>query len=337
MGGSFMKKIIWLRAAALCGMWAALSVPALAAGELIPVGEPVGIRMEVAGVLVAGTGPVETAAGPASPAEEAGIRPGDLIMAVNGTAVEHAQELAADIAALGEECASLTVLRGGREMTVSVTPALDAAEGPRLGLFLRDEVAGIGTVTYIDPETGAFGALGHGVNDAVSGALLPAAEGSVSRARVVDVTPGRPGVPGELAGSFTAGEEIGSIERNTGSGIFGRLSCCPFTPREALPVAEPDEVENGAATILACIGGAEAREYAVEIAKASFMTGTGRDLTVQVTDPALLAATGGIVQGMSGSPILQNGRLVGAVTHVLTADPGKGYGILAVNMLRAAA
>ena len=324
------------RGAAWLGVCAALTVPALAAEQLIPVGEPVGIRMEVEGVLVAGTGTVETEHGAASPAEEAGIRAGDLITAVDGVPVEHAEELAEGIASLGGDCAQLTLLRDGREMMVSVTPAHEADESPRLGLFLRDGITGIGTVTYIDPETGAFGALGHGVNDAQSGALLPAAEGGVSPARIVDVTPGRPGMPGELAGSFAAADEIGTIERNTDCGIFGELMRQPFELREALPVASPDEVQNGEATILACIAGQEAREYRVQIAKAGFMTGTGRDLTVQVTDPALLAATGGIVQGMSGSPILQNGRLVGAVTHVLTADPSRGYGILAVNMLSAA-
>ncbi len=324
------------RVAAAVWLCALLTGRALASDRLIPVGEPVGIRLEVEGVLVAGTGTVDTEDGPASPAQEAGVRAGDVITAVNGEPVEHAEELAELLGALEEDSAELTVTRNGREMSMTVAPVREADEGPRLGLWLRDGVTGIGTVTYVDPEDGGFGALGHGVNDLESGALLPAAGGAVSPAAIVDVTPGRPGSPGELSGSFSAAEETGVILKNTDCGIFGRLLQRPFALREAVPVAAPDEVENGEATILACIAGQEVREYRVEIARAGFMTGSGRDLTVKVTDPELLSRTGGIVQGMSGSPILQNGKLVGAVTHVLTADPTRGYGILAVNMMKAA-
>jgi len=326
------------RTAVVFGICAALAGRALAADALIPMGEAVGIRLDVEGVLVAGTGPVETPDGPASPAQEAGIRAGDVITALDGTPVEHAEELARKLSALDGRSAELTVEREGREMHVSVAPAPSAeGDGQRIGLWLRDGVTGIGTLTYIDPETGRFGALGHCVNDAGSGALLPAEDGGISPARIVDVTPGCPGTPGELSGSFSAADEIGVIEKNTDCGIFGRLRRPAGGLRAAVPVASPDEVENGEATILACVDGGEAREYRVEIARAGFMTGTGRDLTVRVTDPELLARTGGIVQGMSGSPILQNGKLVGAVTHVLTADPARGYGVLAETMLRASA
>ena len=325
------------RAAVMIGLCAALTGRALAAESLIPVGEAVGIRLEVEGVLVAGTGTVETPDGPASPAQDAGIRAGDVITALDGVPVERAEELAEELARLDGSGAELTVERGGREMHVAVAPVPSAeGDGQRLGLWLRDGVTGIGTLTYIDPETGSFGALGHCVSDAGGGAPLAVEDGGVSAAQIVDVTPGSPGVPGELSGSFRTGEELGVIEKNTGSGIFGTMLRPMDGRRAAVPVASPDEVKNGEATILACVAGEEAREYRVEIARTGFMTGTGRDLTVRVTDPELLARTGGIVQGMSGSPILQNGRLVGAVTHVLTADPTRGYGIFAETMLRAA-
>ena len=336
-----MEKIVAARlrrAAVMIGLCAAMTGRALAADALIPVGEAVGIRLDVRGVLVAGTGSVETPDGTASPAQDAGLRAGDVITALDGVPVERAEELAEELAQLDGSGAELTVERGGRETRVTVVPAAAAeGTGARLGLWLRDGVTGIGTVTYIDPETGGFGALGHCVSDAGGGAPLGVEDGGVSAARIVDVTPGRPGAPGELSGSFRAEEEFGVIEKNTGCGIFGSTRRLPDGLRPAMPVASPDEVENGEATILACVSGGEAREYRVEIARTGFMTGTGRDLTVRVTDPELLARTGGIVQGMSGSPILQNGKLVGAVTHVLTADPTRGYGILAEAMLRAAA
>ena len=326
------------RAALTTTLCLALSAQALAADTLIPVGEPVGIRLEVAGVLVAGTSAVETEDGVCSPAQEAGVRAGDVITAVDGVSVEHAEELAADIAAAEDgESVTLTLLRGGRELTVNVAPVRETDEEPRLGMWLRDGVTGIGTLTYIDPETGAFGALGHGVNDPESGALLPASGGVICPARVVDVTPGRANDPGELSGSFTLTEELGVIRGNTNCGVFGIADRQAYAGTRAMPVAAPEEVENGPAAILVCVDGQEAREYDVEICRAGLMAGAGRDLTVFVTDPELLAVTGGIVQGMSGSPILQNGKIVGAVTHVLVSDPTRGYGIFAENMLAAAA
>lgn len=334
MEGKFFKRS--RRAIVLCVMCAGLRGAALASETLIPVGQAVGIEITLAGVLVAGVGEVETAAGPASPAREAGLRPGDVITAVDGAAVNSAAELAEAVMDRGADPAELTVTRNGRPMSVAVTPVPEADGSPRLGLWLRDGVTGIGTVTYIDPETGAFGALGHGVNDAQSGALLPVEGGSLCRAQIVDVRPGAAGDPGELSGSFSAADAVGTIRENTDHGVFGVVDGRFSALREALPVADPAEVVPGPATILACVSGGEVREYRVEIARSGALSGAGRDLTVHVTDPELLALTGGIVQGMSGSPILQNGKLVGAVTHVLTGDPTRGYGIYAENMLAAA-
>ena len=314
---------------------ALLCVSAMASDELIPMGEAVGIRVTVDGILVADL--AEAADGTAaSPAQKAGVKAGDIITALNGMPVDSAAELSEAVSELGEGEAELTVLRGGREIAMTVTPEEGPDGAPHLGLWLRDGITGIGTVTYLDPETGQFGALGHGVNGAETGTLLPVEGGSVCRARIVDITRGRAGAPGELAGSFALEDVVGQIRENTVSGIFGVMEGTAETLRPAVPVAEPEEVESGPATILACVSGHETGEYQVEISRAGFVLGDGRDLTVRVTDPALLELTGGIVQGMSGSPILQNGKLVGAVTHVLTSDPTRGFGILAANMRKAA-
>lgn len=323
--------------AAVWIMTAVCTVTAYADGTLIPVGETVGIQIKMEGVLVAGVTPVETAEGTVCPAESAGLKAGDVISAVNGQAVDNAASFIEAVEGCGDGAIELTVRRNGRDQCVSVTPAEDVNGGRRLGLWLRDGVAGIGTVTYIDPATGAFGALGHGVNDTETGVLLPVADGDVCRARIVDVKRGASGAPGELAGSFDAGDVIGCINSNTPCGIFGVINGSLNTVRPALPVGSPEDVRKGPATILACVAGQQIEEYDVEIARTGMTAGGGRDLTVHVTDPVLLERTGGIVQGMSGSPIIQDGKLVGAVTHVLVNDPTRGYGIFIDTMLDAAA
>ncbi len=309
-----------------------LSGTALAVEELVPVGQVVGIQMDIEGVLVAGLCDVDTAEGPVNPAAEAGIRAGDVILAVDGWSVTSAQEFMERLEGLSG-AAELTLRRDGKTQCIRVTPAAETDGKQRLGLWLRDGIAGVGTVTYIDPATGAYGALGHGVNDPETGLLLPLDAGEICRARIVDVTPGAAGDPGELAGCFEPAAVVGTVEANTPCGIFGAVTggLAPVGP--ALPVAEPGEVRPGPAVIYSCVDGQTVGEYEVEIAPAGVVAGDGRDLLVHVTDPELLAVTGGIVQGMSGSPIIQNGKLVGAVTHVLVNDPTRGYGIFIENML----
>ncbi len=335
-----MGKRWYLRLSAAAAVWiltAVCTVAAYADGTLIPVGETVGIQIKMKGVLVAGVTSVETAEGTVCPAQSAGLKAGDVIAAVNGQAVEDAAGFVKAVEEQGSGPVELSVLRNGRSQSVTVSPARDAGGVWRLGLWLRDGVAGVGTVTYIDPATGAFGALGHGVNDTDTGVLLPVADGDVCRAQIVDVKRGTAGAPGELAGSLDADDVLGCIESNTPCGIFGVIDGRLDTVCPALPVGSPEDVQKGPATILACVAGQQIREYDVEIARTGMTGSGGRDLMVHVTDPELLQRTGGIVQGMSGSPIIQNGKLVGAVTHVLVNDPTRGYGIFIDTMLDAAA
>jgi len=332
------KTVLRLRKLIVMGcVCAALSGPALAAEMLVPVGQVVGIQMDVEGVLVAGMSQVETAEGPVSPAAEAGIREGDTILAVEGWAVTSAREFLERMELRCGEETELTVKREGQTRQIRVCPVREIDGACRLGLWLRDGIAGVGTVTYIDPETGAYGALGHGVNDPETGLLLPLDAGELCRARIVDVMPGKTGEPGELCGCFEPAAVVGTVEENTACGIFGVMNGSFRCGGPALPVAGEEEIRPGAAVILSCVDGQSVTEYDVEICPAGIIAGDGRDLIIQVTDPALLALTGGIVQGMSGSPIIQDGKLVGAVTHVLVNDPTKGYGILIENMLEAAA
>ena len=304
---------------------AAFSAQALAAQLLIPVGEVVGLSLHDGSVTVAAFHELHGSA-----AREAGIAIGDEILSLDGHKVDSAAEL---YEALKRSDGTVTVelRRGGKCRSVRLCPAV-TAEGPRLGVYVREGVTGIGTVTWYDPDRGTFGCLGHGISDS-RGALAPMESGWVYEAAVESVKRGRPGEPGQLRGAVQAQTPAGRLKSNTAFGVFG--SGAKWTG-EALPAAEPGEVREGPAQILSNVSGDEIALYDVEILKCR-PDGGGRDLVLKVTDPELLEATGGIVAGMSGSPIIQDGKLVGAVTHVLVNDPTRGYGIFIENMLEAAA
>lgn len=314
----------------------ALTTGALAAGPgdaLVPVGEAVAISLRCEGVMVSALAEVKTSSGTCCPAGEAGIRPGDCILAVNGERVASGEDFLRCAAAFSGESVSLSVDRGGERKTVAVTPQRGSDGGYQLGLWLRDSVRGLGTVTYYDPTTGRYGALGHGVSLPETKELMHAAGGTIWNADITSVVAGERGAPGELCGAARENEAVGTIDENTARGIFG-TSCTPLGRREAVPVAAESEIRLGAATILSTVGASGAREYTAEITRIARSGDGTRQLTLTITDGALLAVTGGIVQGMSGSPILQNGKLIGAVTHVLVNDPTKGYGISMENMLK---
>ena len=297
------------------------------ARTLIPVGQVVGLELKENRITVAA---FDDKLGLA--AREAGVLVGDEIRAVDGQPVHTVPEIR-DALHHTRGLVTLTLNRSGKELTLRFSPAI-TADGPKLGLYLRQGVTGIGTVTWYDPETGEFAALGHGVNNS-SGSPVVMTDGCAYRARVQSVRPGRPGNPGQLIGAITAPEPVGTISKNTRRGIFG--SCSEDWAGQPMELCPREEVRTGPAVIRSTIRGQEPREYSVEILKV--YPGTredGRDLLIRITDPELLAATGGIVQGMSGSPIIQDGKLVGAVTHVLVNDPTRGYGIFIENMLDAA-
>ena len=299
---------------------------------LIPVGHTVGIKLFSKGVLV-----VKLTEG-GTPARECGLKTGDVIVRCGGTAVQSTEQFQTLLQKCGQESTNLQVQRGSRQMTLSVSPEQNEQGKYSIGAWIRDSMAGIGTVTYYDPATGAFGALGHGITDADTAMLMPFASGSILPSTVKAVKKGEAGAAGELRGDFDLSGDLGDLCANTSCGIFGTMEaeCADWQAGTALPVAQREEIRPGAATILSNVAGDEICEYSIEILQTIPNAEDGRDMVISVTDPNLIAATGGIVQGMSGSPIIQDGKLVGAVTHVLLNDPCKGYGISIETMLNAA-
>lgn len=300
---------------------------AAAAETLIPVGQVIGLELQEDRVIVAAFDDVL-----GTEAEEAGLQVGDEILSIDGKTVDTAADVQ-EALTHSRGIVSIQILREELEQTIRVTPHI-TAEGPRLGVYLRQGVTGIGTVTWYDPDSGRFGALGHGVNCG-DGSLVDMTGGSAFRASVQSVKRGKVGQPGQLVGTVTDPDPIGALDKNTVQGVFG--SCSVGWAGAEYPVARAEEVCLGAAVIRSTVRGTVPQEYSVEILKIyPGDRADGRNMLIRVTDPALLAATGGIVQGMSGSPICQNGKIVGAVTHVLVNDPQTGYGIFIENMLDAA-
>jgi len=301
-----------------------------------PGGMPFGVKFYTEGVTIVGFCDVESDRGKVNPASIAGLKQKDMILKVNGEALINAADLTARIEA--SEGAELTLLcrRAGREFETKLKPVYCPAESRyKTGIWVRDSGAGIGTVTFILPDTGTFAGLGHGICDAETGALVPMKRGSVSDVTISAVVKGEAGDPGELKGYFNAGK-VGALLGNSACGVWGMFSEVPEVDTAPLPIGLRDEIKEGDAYILCTLDTNKIGKYSVKISNINRDATGSKCYTVTVTDPKLLSATGGIVQGMSGSPIIQNGKLVGAVTHVLINDPTTGYGIFVENMLNAA-
>ncbi len=299
------------------------------AEELLVGGQAVGIEISADGVLVSGFCEVDTPEGAVSPAREAGFAVGDLIVGMDGAEIRSAEDLIAAVARRGGEESEVEVRRGGKTQRLRVRAALSSTKQWLLGLWLRDGVSGIGTLTFVDPQSGVFGALGHSVNDENSGRAVPLRTGRLTAAEIVSVSPGVPGTPGELCGGETD-EKLGSVEKNTAAGIFGHVTAVPSGR-----LLRTGEMKTGRASIVSTLSGRETKEYAVEIDRV-YSEGGQTHALLTVTDGELSAASGGIVQGMSGSPIIQDGSIVGAVTHVFVNDPRRGFAIGIYDMLGAA-
>ncbi len=299
-------------------------------------GTPIGIYLETDGVYVVDTGAITARDGSSCCPSENIVQSGDYILAVDGEEVNTKEELIACISECGGQPLVLDVERQGEEISLKITPVLDLEGDYRAGIWVRNDTQGIGTLTWVDEE-GYFGALGHGISDVDTADLLDIQTGTLYSADVISVVKGEAGTPGELSGiiHYSGNCQIGIIEENDENGIFGRVTGFSLAVESEVltETAFKSEVEKGMATIRCTVDGT-CREYEIEIKEVRANNGdVNKGMVIEVTDPELLALTGGIVQGMSGSPILQNGRLVGAVTHVFVNNPAKGYGIFIEDML----
>jgi stage IV sporulation protein B len=320
-----MKRTIVRLGAVLLSLWL---VPSAAHGAsfLIPVGQVVGLELCNDCVSIAA---FDEALG--INAQKNGLQIGDELLKIDGHTIDCTEDVRQALSHSDGQVL-LKILRNDREQELSVTPQI-TRDGPRLGVYLRQGITGVGTVTYYDPETGTFGSLGHGINTP-KGDLASMTGGSLYQAKVISVKEGKRGDPGQLRGGITDETPVGTLEKNTHSGVFGKTASS--WKGEPLSTASPEEIRPGKATIRSTVSGNAPQEYSVEILK--IYPGhrkDGRNMLIKITDPQLLKTTGGIVQGMSGSPILQDGKLIGAVTHVLVNDPTSGYGIFIENMLEA--
>ena len=307
--------------------------------SMIPLGRTVGIKLFSDGVMVVGFSEVTTEEGQSYPARDCGLREGDIITHINREEVDTIEQVQSILQQVAGEAMSIRALREEEQIQFTAQAVQCSSDGQyKLGAWIRDSMAGIGTLTFCDPDTGLFGALGHGVNDVDTAQLMPLQSGSILHAEVADVKKGEKGAPGELHGRFETSQDMGQLYANTSGGIFGTLDDVTMLEGiEPVPVAERAEVHTGSAVIRSNVAGETVEEYEIEITRIFPENEQDtRNLMLKVTDQRLLETTGGIVQGMSGSPILQDGKLVGAVTHVLVNDPAQGYGILMENMLRAA-
>lgn len=293
--------------------------------QLIPLGTPFGVKLYTQGVIV-----VDAEEG--SPGVEAGIQVGDIILTYNGVEITSNAELKEQVNQCNGMPQKVRILRNQRARTLEVLP-VKGEDGYSVGLWVRDSAAGLGTLTYYDPQTQTVAGLGHSISDVDTGLTMPVSSGTMVEATVTGVRVGQKGTPGELLGTLKE-NELGTVTENCQAGLFGKATA-EYTG-VSYPIALRNEIKTGEAQILCTISGDIPELYTISITKINNNLEEYKNLCITVTDERLLAKTGGIVQGMSGSPLIQNGKLIGAVTHVLVDDPTKGYAIFAENMLETA-
>ncbi|HHW70071.1 MAG TPA: SpoIVB peptidase [Clostridiales bacterium] len=307
--------------------------------KIIPGGDSIGVNIYTKGALIVGISEIIDEYGAKQcPAIDVGLRPGDIIEKINGIVVKNANHLSMLIEKLGHKELELEIKRGNIILKKNIKPIINSEDGKlRLGIWVRDSTCGVGTLTFINPENNMFAALGHAITDVDTGTLLSVKDGEIVQAKIIDIIEGRKGQPGEIRGFFSEDQrKIGSIKKNTPYGLFGKLyeNTWEFNQREILPICRQSDVKLGEAKILSTIDSGQIKEYKIDIIKINRQNYPNpKGMIIEITDPDLLQQTGGIIQGMSGSPIIQDNKIIGAVTHVFVNDPKKGYGVFIEWML----
>ena len=310
--------------------------------RVIPGGQTIGVKVKSAGILVVGHHQVVSSDGSKqSPGEAAGLKLGDLIVKVNGKAINEVHKVAELCEKSGKEKQPLDVTfkRAGELKETKLSPVFDVEDKAwRLGLYIRDSAAGVGTLTFYAPDQGVYGALGHVITDMDTQTPIEVGEGQILQSSVTSINKSQSGEPGEKRAQFIKeGKVLGNIERNTPFGIFGKMSEAPTHSysNKTIPVSFAEDVKEGPAQILTVVNGQKVERFDIEVSHVSKQAGPAtKGMVIKITDKRLLSKTGGIVQGMSGSPIIQNGKLIGAVTHVFVNDPSSGYGCFIEWMLQ---
>lgn len=301
--------------------------------EVIPLGTVFGIKLFTDGVIVASLSDIYTESGVCCPAAEAGIQPGDYLLTADGRDIPDNATLAQYIGSSQGEPIAFQIRRGDEVLEVEVDPVYGGGSF-KTGMWVRDSAAGIGTLTFYDPESGKFGGLGHGICDMDTSGVMTLKSGEPAPITLSGIVKGEKNAPGQLRGYFSSDESLGTLLANKETGVYGTLNTVPSG--EAVEVLTREEVEPGPVQLMVCLDETGPQLYDGEIEEIVDRDSQTKNLVVHVTDPRIIEKTGGIVQGMSGCPILQNGKMAGAITHVFTEDPTRGYGIFIENMLDAA-
>ena len=299
--------------------------------KIIVGGQNIGISLNSKGVLIVGTYEVNGT----SPAKEAGLKTGDIIEKINGNQISNIEQMATEINKVKEGKISLNYLRDNKEKETTLNLYKDENNIYKTGLYVKDGVTGIGTLTFIDPNTKIFGALGHEIQEQTTGKIFEIKDGTIFSSKVTDIVPSSDGSPGEKRAEYDKEDITGKVKKNTTQGIFGEYTA-EISGGKTYNVAEPSEIKKGNAKILTVLNGTEVKEYEINITQINSEKQKNKNFVFEITDNELLNKTNGIIQGMSGSPIIQGDNIIGAVTHVVIDNPHKGYGIFITNMLEEA-
>lgn len=316
-----------------------ITVSVLPKVEVIPGGDCIGVKLYSKGVLIIGESKIQGIDGKFYSAYEEGtFKAGDILLKINDYEIENVNEVTTIIDNIKDNEIVVTYERNGEERTKKITPIKCIDDGKyKIGLWIRDGAMGVGTLTFYSPENLKFAALGHGISDEDSKSLIKLEKGNIYGAKVLSVNKGKSEAPGEIKGYLDEYNEFGNISINSNNGIYGEMNNIEsdIITREKMPVASRNEIEIGPANILCTVDQSqEIKSYDIEVVKISnSVSNDAKGMVIKVTDEELIAKTGGIVQGMSGSPIIQNGKLIGAVTHVYVSQPTKGYAIFADTMI----